>query len=289
MRCRDPLAQARRFLYANARLVDRATFEVVFEAAPAERLLRALMAYANADGGFGHALEADLRTPMSQPLHTEMALTILQQCGVRDTQVAQRCCEFLAAVADAEAGVPAHLPGALDYPAAAHWQRGFGALPSLARMLGMVALLDYHGAAHAWLDRARAAGRRYLLSAALDEAHLLLYAVQFAALELKGTEQRDTLQRLGAMLNKADYYVPDTPVTRYGLTPLHYAPRPDHAARLLFDDARLASHLDDLLQSQQSDGGWPVRFESPSDAAGLEWRGRWTVEALLVLRAYGRI
>jgi hypothetical protein len=142
---RDALALAKRFLYENGRLVDRAAYEVMFERAPAERLLRALGAYVNGDGGIGHALEADLRTPLSQPLHAEMALAILEQVGVRATGFAQVCCEFLAGVANAEVGLPAHLRGALDYPAAPHWQSGVGAEPSRARLCGVVALLDFHG------------------------------------------------------------------------------------------------------------------------------------------------
>jgi hypothetical protein len=289
MRHRDRLALARQFLYANARLVDRAAFEVVFEGAPTQRLLRALTAYANPDGGLGHALEADLRTPSSQPLHCETALTMLRQCGVRDAHLAQQVCEFLARIGAPDEGLPAYLPGALDYPAAAHWQGGTGGAPSLPRLLGMVALLDFHGAVHPWLDRARERGRSYLTTAAIDEAHLLLYATQFAAVELTDVERRDTLHRLGDMLVTATYYVPDTPVVVYGLTPLHFAPRPDDPVRQLFDDRVIAQHLDDCAAAQQPDGGWPILFDPPSDAARLEWRGRWTVEALLALRAYGRI
>lgn len=49
------------------------------------------------------------------------------------------------------------------------------------------------------------------------------------------------------------------------------------------------THLDDLLDAQTGDGGWPIRFDPPGEAARGEWRGRWTLEALGVLRAYGRL
>lgn len=286
---RGALALTKRFLYENGRLVDRAAYEVAFEGAPDERLLCALGAYVNADGGIGHALEADLRTPLSQPLHTEMALAILEQVGVRAPGFAQSCCEFLAGVANAEAGLPAHLPAALDYPAASHWRSGFGAEPSLARLCGMVALLDFHGAEHVWLDRARTVGREYVTNADLDEAHLLRYAMEFAAYELAGAERKAGLQRLAGMLGGAAYYIAATPVMTYGLTPLTFAPRPDHPAAAVFGPTVLARHLDDLASAQQPDGGWPVRFQPPSEMAHLEWRGRFTVEALVTLRSYGRL
>jgi hypothetical protein len=286
---RDALVMAKRFLYASARLVDRAAYEVAFERAPAERLLRTLGAYVNDDGGMGHALEADLRSPLSQPLHIEMALAILEQVGVRARHLAQACCEFLAGIAEPEAGLTAHLDGALDYPAAPHWQSGFGAEPSLARLCGMVALLDFHGAEHLWLDHARSVGRGYVANAELDEAHLLRYAMEFAACELAGAQRTAALQRLASMLADAAYYVAATPLTTYGLTPLNFVPRPDHPAMVAFDTTLIDRHLDELANAQQPDGGWPVRFQPPSEMARMEWCGRFAVEALTTLRAYGRL
>ncbi len=49
------------------------------------------------------------------------------------------------------------------------------------------------------------------------------------------------------------------------------------------------AHLDALAARQQDDGGWPISWTAPSPASEFEWRGRWTLEALLCLRAYGRI
>jgi hypothetical protein len=285
----ERLSDARAFIYGNARQVDRAAYEVSFDAAPAERLLDALRSYANPDGGYGHALEPDLRTPASQPLHTETALAILQQCGVRRPDIANRCCDFLAGVARPDGALPAFLPGALDYPAAPHWQAGFGGEPTLDRTLGMTALLQWHGARHPWLERAVSRCRAHVAGAAIIEAHHLLYAFQFATELLEGAEQSRTLRRLYESLQDAEFYVADTPVTRYGLTPLHYATSPDHPALELFGRERIERHLDDLSSAQLPDGGWPIRFQPPSEGARIEWRGRWTMEALLALRAYGRL
>jgi len=285
----EPMRKARRFIYENARLVDRAAYEVAFEGAPTSRLVDTLLSYANSDGGFGHALEPDLRSPSSQPLHTEMALTILQQSGAREPAIANRCCEFLASVAGADDALPAFLPGALEYPAAAHWQSGFGGVPTLDRTLGIVALLHWHGARHPWFERAMRACLDHLPGATITDAHHLLYAVQFASTVLDSTERTRALRRLLDALHRAQFFVADTPVARYGLTPLQYASRPDHPAHILFDQELIERHLDDLAASQMPDGGWPIRFQPPSEGALIEWRGRWTVEALLVLREYKRI
>lgn len=63
---RSRFMKAREFVYANARLLDRRRFEYHFEQGKAHPVLDALRAYQNSDGGFGSALEPDIRTPCSQ-------------------------------------------------------------------------------------------------------------------------------------------------------------------------------------------------------------------------------
>ena len=61
----------------HARLLDRLRFRVLFEGASPEPLVTAIAAYQNADGGFGHALEPDLRGPESEPIPVWTALWLL--------------------------------------------------------------------------------------------------------------------------------------------------------------------------------------------------------------------
>jgi hypothetical protein len=285
----DRLHRAREFVYANARQIERAQFETAFEGASPQRLVAALETYRNADGGFGHALEPDLRAPTSQPLHTETALTVLKDVGLHRRDIADDCCRFVRDIAGAAAALPAFLPGALEYPAAAHWRSGFGATPTLDRTLGMVGLLTWHGVRNAWLDATTAVCKRYLGGARIDEAHHLHYAFLFASYALDGDERSMALARLRDMVGEASFYVAETPVERYGLTPLRFVPSPQHPARAFFDDALLERHLDALIESQTDDGGWPIHFQPPSEGATIEWRGAWTLDALLILRAWGRL
>ena len=126
-------------------------------------------------------------------------------------------------------------------------------------------------------------------SADIEEAHHLRYAFEAAEVLLEGAARDRALARLRTMLDRADFFVTETPVERYGLTPLHFVPAPDCAARAVFDERLIERHLDDLLACQSDDGGWPIRFDPPSDAARIEWRGNWTVDALVTLRAWGRL
>ncbi len=58
---REAFERARAFLKSEARPLDRALFEHEFEGAPGERAIEELARYQNPDGGFGRALEPDLR------------------------------------------------------------------------------------------------------------------------------------------------------------------------------------------------------------------------------------
>ena len=70
---------AARFLAGNARVLDRRRFERLFLDGEARPVRDALAAFRNSDGGFGHALEPDGRTPGSQPAAVAMALRTLDE------------------------------------------------------------------------------------------------------------------------------------------------------------------------------------------------------------------
>jgi hypothetical protein len=71
------------------------------------------------------------------------------------------------------------------------------------------------------------------------------------------------------------------------MRPLDFAPLPGGPVRSLFAPGLVDAELERLAAGQQPDGGWAVDFGSFSPAAGLEWRGHRTVQALLLLRANG--
>jgi hypothetical protein len=58
---------AAQFLAARARVVDRRLFERLFSGGGAGPVTDAVGAYRNDDGGFGYALEPDLRAAASRP------------------------------------------------------------------------------------------------------------------------------------------------------------------------------------------------------------------------------
>src|SRR4051812_12390548 len=91
---------ARDFVGRNARVVDRRLLETVLDGASPDGLRRAVDAYRNADGGYGHALEPDKRAPASQPLDVSTAFETFALAGVEARDEALAACRFLGSVAD---------------------------------------------------------------------------------------------------------------------------------------------------------------------------------------------
>ena len=75
----DALERARRFIETQARPLERALFAFRFEDGSPERVIEELAGFVNEDGGFGHALEPDVRTPSSSALATALGLKVLEE------------------------------------------------------------------------------------------------------------------------------------------------------------------------------------------------------------------
>lgn len=103
MENRRILERAKSFLYQNARLLDRRRYEYFFEEGTKEAVIEALRPYQNRDGGFGNALEPDIRCPHSQPVPTEMALTIMDGF-LPGRMVSEKRCVYMALFRSGEAG-----------------------------------------------------------------------------------------------------------------------------------------------------------------------------------------
>jgi hypothetical protein len=285
----SPIVQrAAEFIWRNARMVERAQFAHAFAGGAGDAVKTALAAYQNADGGFGNALEADLRAPDSTPVACEMAMVALWESEIRDGEFAARVCRYLSAIAEAGGRVPIISRAALDYPRAAHWTESSLGGDSPNPTAGLVGMLMYQGVEHLWLERAtRWCWER--IERPLADAHELVGVLRFLQHAPERELATDAALRLAKQADRLGWYVGDPRSTAYGITPLHLCPRPESIARPAFGDDLIAAHLGALAARQQEDGGWPIAWNAPSPAADMEWRGRVTWEALVRLRAYARI
>lgn len=293
----NSFAAADRFLLNQARLAERRLFAQHFLGQPASAVAGAVRGYQNADGGFGHALEPDVRCPASLPIFVECAFQALAAAGLTAsdpaaTDLITRACDFLdvtATAADAGGAVSPAFPVIESFPRAAHWAE-WTYVPGLNPTAGLTGLLYQLDADHPW----RAQGEAYCWSEleagrTPGDAHGLSEVLVFLA----HVPDRDRADKQAAILaekfGEIQMLQLEPGADDYGITPLQLAPAPDSRWRHLFTDAQIDGHLDQLEQAQQPDGGWPVSWEPPSEASALEWRGILTLAALRTLTAYGRL
>jgi hypothetical protein len=280
------LTAARRFLHASARVLDLHRTAHLLDDGSAGKVVDALRAYRNDDGGFGHGLEPDVRDPHSQTSATMTALGILAELGADDGHLLAGAMRWLEGIANADGGLPTVLPTAAAFPAAP-WmvpsaESGFLTYPT-------VAALQRLGASSLWLERATQWCWRTLETSESPAA----YTVKFGLVFLDATHERDraeaVIDRLGTHL-RADGTIPvEGGVEGEHITPLVLSPEPGLASRRLFGGGQVTAGLDALEAAQQEDGGWDFDFLHWSPAQTVEWRGLTTLEALRTLRAHGRL
>jgi hypothetical protein len=276
-------AAAEEFILREARLLERRLFEWRFRNGSVDAVVLALRAYGNDDGGFGNALEPDIRGASSQPVPVEKAVEILDEVDRFDAELVLSACDWLASVSNADGGVPFALPTVAEAPHAPWWESNGES--DVNPTAGIAGLLHKRGVEHPWLAPATA----YCFDALADLEHVGPDDAISVLTLLEHAPDRDgVFERLGEWILERLVAL-DPAASGYVKSPLEFAPRPDALARRLFDDATIERHLDALEARQQDDGGWPITWEPPSTAAVSEWRGVWTLRSLGVLDAYGRL
>lgn len=111
-----PLARAEGFIWLTARVLEQRRFAFHFLGGDADPVDTALGSYLNTDGGYGHALDPDLRGPLSQPLHTAHALRVLDSLGRCAGQRIERLCRHLTGVSTLDGALPVVFPAPATIP-----------------------------------------------------------------------------------------------------------------------------------------------------------------------------
>lgn len=294
MENRDVLARARTFLYENARLLDRRRYEFWFEGGSKEAVIAALRAYQNPDGGFGNALEPDMRCPYSQPAATEMALMVMDEIGLFDPEVLDGIIRYLRDITLPDGGLPSVFKSASEYPHAPWWEAERDDEPSINPTGNVIAILykqqvrtDIFG--EEWFRKNEA----YIWRLFENEQPEGYYdGVNWLAF-LQHTPDRERAERyrpmIDAWLARPGTIERDADASGFVHKVLDWAPHPDRYAAKFVTEAEVKAHLRALVREQREDGGWPINWETVSPGAEAEWRGWLTVERLKTLRAYGVI
>ncbi|MEU6815924.1 hypothetical protein [Streptomyces sp. NPDC046860] len=295
----SPLFRAERFVWLTARVLEQRLFAHHFLNGGADPVDRALDAYRNDDGGYGHALEPDLRGPVSQPLHTARALRVLDSVGRCGGQRVERVCRYLTSVSTADGALPAVRPSQRGYPSAPSVPVVDDPPSELAATGPVVGLLHRNDVWHAWLFRATDYCWQAVDSLDGTRPREVRAAVAFLDSVPDRARAQAAADRLGRLVRERRLAVlepdrPDTPPDSLGRAPgehhfAHdFARHPGSLARGWFTDEEMTRSLDFLAAAQEEDGGWPVRGHGWAPAPALEARAGVTIGALRTLKAYGR-
>lgn len=280
------------FIASHARLLDRRRAELAVGDGDPEAAMAVLAGYRNADGGFGWALEPDLRAPTSQPVAAMHAFEVLEEVAPVTSPLATGLLDWLDVVALPGGALPFALAGTASAGSAPMWESADTASPSLhmsAVVLGIahrVARHDPAVAAHPWLRRATDWATEEI--AALDAPR---HAIEFRYVLqiLDALDARDELERLGAHVPAHGTMAVTGGKPNEAMRPLDFSPEPGRPLRALLDPGAIEADLDRLEAEQHDDGGWDVDWAHWSPAGALDWRGWATVRALRILRANGRL
>ena len=285
---KDAFAAAERYMTLHARLIDRLRFAHRFHAGPAEPIRCVLRGYQNPDGGFGHAIEPDLRGSAGQPQGVEMAFWALDQIDAFDDPSVEAACDWLQANSTEDGGVPRVLPDVTETERAPWWQPQGDPAPASINPTGPLAgLLHAHGVDHPWLEGATAFCWEAIANITDPGAYDTMCILGFLERVPDRERAEAEFERLGDALLSSVALDLDEPGHVH--SPLDVAPRPDSIALRLFGDDVIDLHLDALIDSQQDDGGWAPNFAMWTPAVAHEWGGYLTLSTLTTLQAYDRI
>lgn len=117
------IERARCFVHAHGIMWERALWDYLFDNGPIERVHTCLSTYKNSDGGWGHGLEHDIKSPLSNPLMLEFLLTVIRDTGIPLDTLLQNTPEWVGKIQKPD-GTLGNPPDLLDYPHAQWWQEG---------------------------------------------------------------------------------------------------------------------------------------------------------------------
>ena len=303
----ESFAAARAYIMTHGRPLDQARFVFHFENGDPALIIRELAAYQNEDGGFGHALEPDLRTPASSAIATSTGLTVLREAGAKgDEPLVIAVIRYLRNSYDALKNLWPIVPAAVeDAPHAPWWNYAesattFGGFRVNPRAALVGHLYHFAAAQEAPADLLTGAGQSLLahIESIPDDdmgMHDLL-----AILDLAGADNLPAgLRRpiVGKLRRVVGHAVVTDPKQwgEYALRPLQVAPAPDSLLASHVDRQAIDANLDYEIEQQMADGSWDLAWSwdfvdaTAWAKAEKDWKGLHAVNNLRIFAAYGRI
>ena len=296
--------KAQAYLFEQGRELEQTLFAYHFAEGVREPVLATLAAYQNVDGGFGHALEPDLRTPASASVATQQGFNVFRAIDAPSTDVlVRRAVDYLLLTFNSVRNVwPIIPPEAEHAPHAPWWNyaesaQNFGGFLANPRAALVGHLHDYGDLVPAdFLAQVTDAVVAQLeASSGKMEMHDLYCYVSLAETPNLPAGIKSKVQTKLLELVPQNVEMDPTRWAEYGLLPLGVVKAPDHFLASVIPQTVLAANLDFLIEQQQPDGAWAPTWnwafvdEAAWQAAERDWKSHLTLANLLVLKAFERI
>ena len=292
---------ARHFLQTQARSLEKARFEFYFEQGAVAAVLSALATFQNEDGGFGHGLEPDLRSPDSSVMCTSIAFQVMRSLQTPATHpLVKSGLDYLIGQYNPQTVNWRTIPPTADQSPHAPWwgnstSDGYDefSLNPTAEILGY--LYDY--AAVVPPEIITAVTPKVVETVQQSdrlEMHDLLCCLRLVQ---TATLPNSIAEPLTARLK---VLVPQTVDTEpaswaaYGLRPLQVIEQPRSPFKEGLE-AAVEANLDYEIATQSDQGAWEPTWSWADDfpeawaIAQREWSGVLTLNTLLALQRFGRI
>ena len=269
--------KARDFVYGNGSMWERALFAYLFQEGSLARLHQCLLCYKNPDGGWGHGMEHDIKTPDSNPLALEYLLGML----AKDTNtpigsLLDGTPQWLEKQRNPDGSLknPASV---MDYPIAPWWLESQGqtipdSIVGNLTKLGCVtpSLADSTRAwvqANLTLEKIKANEWLFMAYHGFD---YFMNVDDFPNVEVYRQAVIDNITQLARSAPEKQYF-----------TIFQFASTPDSTVARAIPDV-IQRNLDYLADTQRDDGGWSDEHDIP------HWQPYFSTVVLLALRRYGR-
>ncbi len=300
---KENFQRARQWLGQKGRPLDWILFLFHFEHLPKESVVTVLQSFQNSDGGFGHALEPDLRTPQSSALATAIALRILVETGIAaENPLLRRTLSYLEKTLDRDKLIWPIAPQARQaFPHAPWWGgedvvQDFGGCLANPRSQILASLLAFPGAfSHEILQKTLTSTMSALESLPekmeMHDLVCFLHLLNAPQLPVPLREKiRPHLQRAVNLVVTRDPAL----WAGYAVKPLLLCPSPQSFFAEDLKDA-IEANLDFEVDRQEENGVWLPNWSwadfNPTawPEAQREWTSHLTLEMLLTLKRYGRL
>jgi len=293
--------RAKNFIMEQGRALDQRRFEFHFENGSADAVLAALSPYQNDDGGFGHSLEPDIRTPASSAIVTTIGFQILREIQAPVSHiVVQKGIQYFIDTYDESQQVWHIVPPEVDAAPHAPWWNYESTTESFGRFL-VNPRAEIVGYLHEFSDGVPTQLLKTLTVAVLEhldslpdemEMHDVLCFVRLAETEVLSNRDQVWAKLARAAAQGVARNVEQ--LTGYVLKPLWVVPSPESPLAAELKD-KVEVNLDFEIGQQGEDGSWSPNFSWDDQypeawqIAKKEWQSRITVDTLKTLKDFSRI